>query len=177
MPTSVPGSCKQQAFLAGRQAGFSLLEILVVLVVMSIAAGLITIRGTPGDSRYLQAEGQKLSQILRIAQQQALLKSQQIRFLAGDQGYSFEEFNGLAWQAVTEEPMLRTRAWDNGPIKVSLFDQGQAVRFLIISPSPGLTINRVVMQKNNSVMALTSQTSGQFVVGPVQKAVQNRGGT
>ncbi|WP_288106579.1 prepilin-type N-terminal cleavage/methylation domain-containing protein [Limnobacter sp.] len=176
MPTLAPGNSKKPGVSAYGPNGFSLLEILVVLVVMSIAAGLITIRGTPGDSRYLQAEGQKLSQILRIAQQQALLKSQEIRFVAGSQGYSFEEFNGLTWQPVTEEPMLRTRVWDNGPIKATLLNQGQAVRFLIISPTPGLITNSVVLQKNNSIMALTSQTSGQFVLGPVQKAVQNRSG-
>ena len=51
MPTLVPGASKR---------GFTLLELLVVIVVLSIAAGLIVVRGTPGDSNYLESDAKKL---------------------------------------------------------------------------------------------------------------------
>eukprot|EP01030_Chromulinospumella_sphaerica_P014952 gene14952-14749_t len=69
----------------GEGQGFTLLELLVVIVVLSIAAGLIVVRGTPGDSNYLESDAKKLSQLLRIAQQESLLKSKDIRFVAGDE--------------------------------------------------------------------------------------------
>ena len=98
MPTLVPGASNR---------GFTLLELLVVIVVLSIAAGLIVVRGTPGDSNYLESDAKKLAQLLRIAQQESLLKSKDIRFVAGEEGYTFEEFTGSRWVPVSTEPNIK----------------------------------------------------------------------
>ncbi|WP_334119030.1 prepilin-type N-terminal cleavage/methylation domain-containing protein [Limnobacter sp.] len=156
MPTLVPGASKQ---------GFTLLELLVVIVVLSIAAGLIVVRGTPGDSNYLEADAKKLSQLLRIAQQESLLKSKDIRFVAGDEGYTFEEFTGSRWVPVSTEPMLRARQWDNGPFKVTLINEGLENRFLTLESQAGLTRQAIVLQRNQVQVVLESQASGVFRVG------------
>ncbi|MCE2744562.1 MAG: prepilin-type N-terminal cleavage/methylation domain-containing protein [Burkholderiales bacterium] len=156
MPTLVPGASKQ---------GFTLLELLVVIVVLSIAAGLIVVRGTPGDSNYLESDAKKLSQLLRIAQQESLLKSKDIRFMAGNEGYTFEEFTGSRWIPVTTEPLLRPRQWDNGPFKVTLMNEGLENKFLIIESQVGLKRQAIVLQRNQVQVVLESQASGIFKVG------------
>lgn len=166
MPTSVPGAFKN---------GFTLLELLVVIVVLSIAAGLIVVRGTPGDSSYLESDAKKLSQLLRIAQQESLLKSKDIRFLAGDEGYTFEEYTGNRWVPVSTEPMLRPRQWDNGPLKVTLMNEGLRNSFLTLTSQPGLKRQAVVLQRNRVQLVLESQSSGLFRVGkPVTVLEQAR---
>lgn len=156
MPTLVPGPSNR---------GFTLLELLVVIVVLSIAAGLIVVRGTPGDSNYLESDAKKLSQLLRIAQQESLLKSKDIRFSAGNEGYAFEEFTGSRWVQVTSEPMLRQRQWDNGPYKVTLLNEGLENRFLTLESVAGLKRQAIVLRRNQVQLVLESQASGVFRVG------------
>jgi general secretion pathway protein H len=166
MPTSVPGAFKQ---------GFTLLELLVVIVVLSIAAGLIVVRGTPGDSNYLESDAKKLAQLLRIARQESLLKSKDIRFIAGDEGYAFEEFTGSRWVPVTSEPLLRPRQWDNGPFKVTLLNEGLENRFLTLESQTGLKRQVIVRQRNQVRVFLESQASGLFKVSK-PSTVLNRTG-
>lgn len=156
MPTLVPGASNR---------GFTLLELLVVIVVLSIAAGLIVVRGTPGDSNYLESDAKKLSQLLRIAQQESLLKSKDIRFIAGNEGYTFEEFTGSRWVPVASEPMLRPRRWDNGPFEVTLINEGLENKFLTLESEAGLKRQAIVLQRNQVQLVLESQASGVFRVG------------
>ena len=164
MPTLVPGASNR---------GFTLLELLVVIVVLSIAAGLIVVRGTPGDSNYLESDAKKLAQLLRIAQQESLLKSKDIRFVAGEEGYTFEEFTGSRWVPVTTEPMLRPRQWDHGPFKVTLLNEGLENRFLTLESQAGLKRQAIVLQRNQVQIVLESQASGPFRVGQAA-TVMNR---
>ena len=133
-------------------------------LVLSIAAGLIVVRGTPGDSNYLESDAKKLSQLLRIAQQESLLKSKDIRFVAGDEGYTFEEFTGSRWVPVTTEPLLRPRLWDNGPFKVTLINEGLENKFLTLESQAGLKRQAIVLQRNQVQVVLESQASGVFKV-------------
>lgn len=174
MQTLVPGTCNTPTHLR-RTRGFTLLELLVVVVVVSIAAGLIVIRGTPGDSNYLQAEARKLSQLMRIAQQEALLKSKTIRFVANENGFEFQEFTGSRWVPVVGETMLRPRQWDNGPLDVALINAGNRNEFLLFDGRPGLADQRVILQLRQTGIALESRGAGQFVVGRPELLVNNRG--
>ncbi|WP_370260621.1 prepilin-type N-terminal cleavage/methylation domain-containing protein [Limnobacter sp.] len=173
MQTLAPGACKRLASQTVR--GFTLFELLVVIVVLSVAAGLIVVRGTPGDGTYLQADAQKLSQLLRIAQQESILKSKDIRFVADSQGYAFQEFTGSRWVPVSTEPMLRPRAWDNGPFKVSLVYEGAANQYLTLQSTPGLARQAVVLERNQTQVVLQSQASGLFVVSKPQQRPQAGG--
>lgn len=154
-----------------KRSGFTLLELLVVIVVLSIATALIVIRGTPGDSNYLSAEGQKLSQILRIAQQEAKLKSIEIRFTAGENGFRFESFDGIRWAPLASEPLLRERPWDHPPIKVALLRDGQPQGYLSFQDKEGLAKQSVVLQKNTTRLMVDSRPGGRFVVGKPFEAV------
>lgn len=155
MPILVPGTFKQ---------GFTLLELLVVIVVLSIATGLVVIRGIPSDSNYLESDAKKLIQLLRIAQQESLLKSKDIRFTANSEGYSFEEFNGSQWAPVSTEPMLRARPWEHGPFKVTLLNEGVANNFLTLKNQSGLKRQAIVLQRNQIQLVLESKASGIFHV-------------
>lgn len=156
--------------------GFTLLELLVVLVVISIATGLIVVRGTPGDSRYLQAQSEKLSQILRIAQQQALLKSRTIRFSLLKDGFQFEQNEADRWLPITEEPLLRPRKWDNPALSAKLVEEGRAVAFLTIEPQQGLTNQQVVLQLHSTRQILNRVFTGVFKPEPARQVAERLAG-
>jgi general secretion pathway protein H len=158
MPTLVPGAFNR---------GFTLLELLVVIVVLSIASGLIAVLATPSDSSYLVSDAKKLSQLLRIAQQESLLKSKNIRFVAGDKGYAFQEFTGSRWVPVSSEPMLRPRQWDHGPFKVVLINETMENKFLTLESSATLIRQTIVLKRNSAQVVLERQVNGIFQVNEI----------
>lgn len=157
-----------------QQRGFTLLELLVVLVVIAIATGTIVIQGVPDDSRYLNAQAQKLSQILRIGQQQAALTSQDIRFSTSSAGFQFETYNGRNWVPVEGESQLRERPWDLEGLRTELEQAGQPVEFLTFEPQADLTRREVVLRLNTTEMRVTSANGGQFVISKPIKLVAQR---
>lgn len=169
MQTSVPGCFKKKPWWATKHSGFTLLELLVVLVVLSVAAGLVVVKGTPGEARYLDAEARKLSQVLRVAQQESLLKSKEIHFVASARGYWFEEFANSRWVPIQGESLLRFRLWGNGPLEVRLLQDRQAVPFLSLQSTLGLLNQRIELQKSGVRVVLRSKVGGQFVVDPLRQ--------
>lgn len=160
-----------------RPRGFTLLELLVVVVVLSIATGLIVVKGTPGDGNLLQSDAKQLAQLLRIAQQEALLKSKAIRFVAGNSGYEFQELTGARWVPVQTEPALRPRTWGHGPFTVQLLTEGNQNTYLTLEQNPDLTRRTVVLQKNRTRLVLESQNGGPFVASQPQVVLTNAQGS
>ena len=102
------------------------------------------------------------------------MKSKDIRFVAGDEGYTFEEFTGSRWVPVTTEPLLRPRLWDNGPFKVTLINEGLENKFLTLESRTGLKRQAIVLQRNRVQVVLESQASGVFKVSKPSTTVLNR---
>ena len=98
--------------LHGRSGGFSLIEILVVIViigiVMSIAILSITLAG--GDNQ-LQEEAQRMVSLVDVAQDESLLQGREfgLEFMQG--AYRFVEFDPLTrqWSEIVGDDTLRLR--------------------------------------------------------------------
>ena len=98
--------------LHGRSGGFSLIEILVVIViigiVMSIAVLSITLAG--GDNQ-LRDEAQRIISLVEVAQDESLLQGREfgLEFMQGS--YRFVEFDPLTqqWAEIIGDDTLRLR--------------------------------------------------------------------
>ena len=98
--------------LRGRSSGFTLIEILVVIViigiVMSIAMLSITLVG--GDNQ-LRDEARRIISLVEVAQDEALLQGREfgLEFMQGS--YRFVEFDPLTrqWSDVIGDDTLRQR--------------------------------------------------------------------
>lgn len=70
-------------------SGFTLIEIVVVMLVLSIILGMVGVRLTRDQSDILRDEAQRLALVLQNAQQQAILEGRHYAFMLTSDGYQF----------------------------------------------------------------------------------------
>lgn len=121
MPTSVPGNSER---------GFTLVEVLVVLVIVAIAASMVSLSIGKRDNG-LRSDAQRLADAFTVAQSEARSDGRPIRWLANDQGWSFERpgrLPGISAQddapvpadRLERDEVLRPQAWRAAPVLVRL---------------------------------------------------------
>ncbi|HEY9100537.1 GspH/FimT family pseudopilin [Chitinimonas sp.] len=93
-----------------RQQGFTLVEILVVLVIISIIVVLAAVRFGQSDVDTLQRESERLSLLLETARDEAIATGAAAGFSAEPGGYRFWlQQPDASWQPVAESEVLRPR--------------------------------------------------------------------
>ncbi len=92
------------------QRGFTLIEILVVLVIVGVMAGLVGVRMLPDDDRTLHGEAQRLALLLEQARDQAVASGEPIAFSAEQRGYRFWSLDAEnRWVPRAGDELLRDR--------------------------------------------------------------------
>jgi general secretion pathway protein H len=103
-----------------RERGFTLLELLVVLVIVGLLLGLATFSATPGASQAVQREAQRLALLLQLARDEAIVRNRPIAFETDGSRYRFLLRDNNAWRALPEENLLREREFALAPLTLSL---------------------------------------------------------
>ena len=119
MPISVAPSSpdpRREAAVASRsrpaEAGFTLVELMIVLAVMGLLAGVAVWRLPAGDGR-VRSDAVALSSRIAAARDQAILSGRPIALEVDAAGYRFVQRGQEGWQPVAE-PALRERQWSRG---------------------------------------------------------------
>lgn len=105
---------------ASATRGFTLLELLVVLVITGILLGAVALNAMPGDRQWLQNEAQRIALLLQMARDEAIVRNRPVAFEADDHRYRFLIRKDDQWQALTDDPVWREREFSRAPVQMSL---------------------------------------------------------
>lgn len=112
-----------------RARGFTLIEIMVVVVIIGVitAAVLIKFSGNSRDTQ-LDQEAERLDALFDYVREQAELQTRDYGFRANDSGYTFLVFDvlGNQWRPVDEDDALRDRELPAG-IKPQVVVEGRTI--------------------------------------------------
>ncbi len=109
----------------GRFAGFTLLELLLVMVIIGILASTVVIGFTDaGQRRHVQTEAERLAQTIELARNQALRGNEIWGLVVTDNTYGFKRYGKNAtWIGVGKRPFSGWTAEHDVAFKVvTLFD-------------------------------------------------------
>jgi len=97
------------------QRGFTLLELMVVLVIIGVLLSFVGL-STGGDSRAEQTkrEATRLIALIDMASEQAVLRSEQLAIRFGDSDYEFMLLQAGKWAALQDDGPLRARELPKG---------------------------------------------------------------
>jgi general secretion pathway protein H len=107
---------------AGRYSGFTLLEMMVVIVLAGILLSIVTVNVTPDPRQQLQREAQRVGQLMGVAADEARIRQQPIAWEADLNGYRFVTEVGGERRLLTDDDLLRERTWDKPMTRVSVLD-------------------------------------------------------
>jgi len=95
---------------AKRYSGFTLLELLVVIVLISIILSMATLAITTGSPKdRLKVEAERFSALLKLAQDDALLNATELGIALTENSYQFVILADQRWQPVSNNNILRER--------------------------------------------------------------------
>jgi general secretion pathway protein H len=106
--------------MTARASGFTLVEIMVVMVIIGVTLGLASLNAIPSPHQDLQKEAQRLSLLLQLARDEAIVRNRLVTFEATPERYHFLVRNETRWDAITGDDLLREREFKNAPVALVL---------------------------------------------------------
>jgi general secretion pathway protein H len=139
MPTSATGTSnnpRRRRRGAHRSSGFTLLEVLVVIVIIGIITtmAMVSTRVLGGDHE-MDQEAKRLVAVLTQARDDAMLEGRDVGLRIDARGYDFLRYDGRVeqWDLVSDDPLFRERTLPDG-LEASLRLESRQVRLPMRTP-------------------------------------------
>ncbi len=112
------------AYQRNRSAGFTLLELLVVLVLIGIIISFAVLSvGDGGRQERLKQEAERIVSLFNLAGEEAVLRSMELGVVLQPHGYAFVTYGGSGWQPLAGDDLFREHALPDG-VELALFMDG-----------------------------------------------------
>jgi len=108
------------AELRPTERGFTLLELLVVMVIVGLLLGMVSLKAMPDDRQVLYQDAQRIALLLQLARDEAIVRSRPIAFEADTSQYRFLIREEQVWQALQQDELLRARDFKRIPVTFSI---------------------------------------------------------
>jgi len=177
-PTFGAKRSRARAFGSENCRGFTLIEILVVMVLIAIVVSVATVRFQRDDRQILRDEALRLAALLNHARDEAITTGVALAWRADASGYRFMRRGASReWEDLSADDILRPRTLP-APIQlinVEVDDPGNTVRargtsrserspIVVFLPSAANKSFRVVIELNGARMRLRADHSADIIV-------------
>ena len=108
--------------------GFTLIEIMVVVVIMSIMIGTVLLSFPDTNNDLLKEDAERFTALVSLAQDEAILQSRDLAIAINDSGYSFLSRNDKSWTVFSEEPFTPREL--SGKVNSELYLEGTAIKLV-----------------------------------------------
>lgn len=115
--------------------GFTLIEILVVMFIVSILVGLSTlaVRGRDIQAQ-VDEDAERLLQLLTLAQEESLFSYRTLGVWVYESGYRFFEYGQGQWRKLANDRLLRSRQTESPEIELKLYLEGRPIALEVEAP-------------------------------------------
>jgi general secretion pathway protein H len=103
-----------------RARGFTLLELLVVLVIAGMLLGLVAFNAMPSERQALQNEAQRIALLLQLARDEAIVRNRPIAFEAESSRYRFLIRDDNKWETIPQDDLLHEREFGRAPLALGI---------------------------------------------------------
>ncbi|MEZ7520231.1 type II secretion system minor pseudopilin GspH [Burkholderia vietnamiensis] len=151
---------------AGTQRGFTLLEMLVVLVIVGLLVAVVTLTPSRNRRTDLAEEAQRLANLLESAGDDAQVRSIPIAWQAVGGGYQFvQRTDGGGWAPMTDD-LYRARRWGAAVTGVTVrYTGGGDAPSPVVLGNEGIDVPVTITLWSGDVrMAVVGTGIGNFVV-------------
>lgn len=124
-------------------SGYTLIEILIVIVIISIVAAFAVLTIGHNQNKKIESLGKEIANMIELAEEQAMLQPALLSFSVQNNSYQFNQYQPLSksWRPITDS--LLGKHIFSGAIQVSLHNTAQENEeknfMLIITPSGDIT--------------------------------------
>lgn len=123
--------------------GFTLLEMLVVIVLAGILVSIVTVSVTPDPRQELRREAERIGQLFAIAADESRIRQVPIVWEADLTGYRFvTEVNGER-KLITNDDLLRERQWTRPLGRLAVYEAASGTMASQVVLGPGAPPVRV----------------------------------
>ena len=147
--------------------GFTLLELLVVLVIVGITLGAVTFNAMQSGQQMLQNDAQRIALLLQLARDEAIVRNHPIAFEAEADRYRFLLFEENKWQALKQDDMLREREFKRSPVSFSVSppssEPASPLRIIFGREPVGIPF-ALALSTGDAQVAIRADGVGHFVV-------------
>jgi general secretion pathway protein H len=119
--------------------GFTLLEVLVVLVLMALLTSLVSLNATPDPRQQLAEQARRIGLLMSMAADESRIRQQPLALEADLRGYRFVSEVGGDRQLLSDDEMLHERSWQRPLTRLAVLRDGQA-RILVSADAPALNV-------------------------------------
>ncbi len=152
------------------RAGFSLIEMMVVLIIIGIAASMLTLSAFPDRNQGLRQEAQRLVELFKLAQIEARTDGRRIEWQFDAEGYRFMRVQRSAAPTpdrvrhqvllpdfFEQDPLLRPRRWQTALIRID----GSAMAFTaewLLPPA------QIVLHGDEAQLTIVRDAAGHYEI-------------
>ncbi len=146
--------------IRARNRGFTLIEILIVLLIMGMCVGLASAIVRPDQQAALGVEAERLARLLDITIEESSFSGKSLAWTADKSGYRFWRLSkDNEWREIRDNDLLRARALPPGMTISSLEIENEAshgtmrLEFTPYNPLPSFSINMAFGNARHSIIA------------------------